>query len=91
MAGPATRYSLGVEIEVLVEPHKIRPPLKEKHALYYELLAKALRNRGLKAQHNDLTQAAWRSTNYNQWYITKDGSLGKPDNLSGSLFCHFLA
>lgn len=81
MAGPTPRYTLGVEIEVLVEPHKIRPPLHEKHALYYELLAKALRNRGLKAQHNDLTQREWRSSNYNEWYITKDGSLGNPDNL----------
>ncbi len=84
MPGPAPRYSLGVEIEVVVEPHKIREPLWEQHALYYEKLAKALRNRDLRAQHNDLTQTReWRSTNYDEWYITRDGSLGNYDNLSG--------
>lgn len=79
------QYSFGVEIEVLVEPHKIRPPLntREKHALYYEKLAKALRNRGLRAQHNDLTQTGqWRSTDYTQWFITRDGSLPSSENLS---------
>ncbi|KAK4213458.1 putative amidoligase enzyme-domain-containing protein [Rhypophila decipiens] len=76
MAGPTPQYSLGVEIEMVSKPHKIRDNLGEKHALYYGKLAKALRNRGLQAAHNDLTQQRWRSTDYNKWYITKDGSLG---------------
>lgn len=77
-----TDYHFGVEIEVIVEPHKIRPPLREKHALYYEKLAAALRNRGLKAKADSL-QAGYskRPEHYDKWWITKDGSLGSPENL----------
>lgn len=80
-----TDYHFGVEIEVIVEPHKIRPPLREKHALYYEKLAAALRNRGLKAKADSL-QAGYskRPEHYDKWWITKDGSLGSPENMSES-------
>ncbi|KAK4151970.1 putative amidoligase [Chaetomidium leptoderma] len=70
-----TNYSIGVEIEVCVEPHKVRPPLSDKHALYYEKLAAALRNRGLKAKANDLQSYRKYPDNYRRWWITRDGSL----------------
>ncbi|KAI0420541.1 putative amidoligase enzyme-domain-containing protein [Xylaria grammica] len=75
-------YHFGIEIEVRVEPHKIRPPLSEKHALYYEKLAAALRNRGLKAKADDLTGTYHKHPeHYDKWYVTKDGSLGNPQDL----------
>jgi hypothetical protein len=76
-------YSLGIEIEVCAEPHKIRPPLREKHALYYEKLAAALRNRGLKARANDLQEPGRKyPDNYTRWWITKDISLKGTDKTS---------
>ncbi|TGJ80069.1 hypothetical protein E0Z10_g8703 [Xylaria hypoxylon] len=75
-------YYFGVEIEVRVKPHKIRNPLSEKHALYYEKLAAALRNRGLKATADDLTGGYGKHPeHYDKWWITKDGSLGNPEAL----------
>ncbi|KAI0440169.1 putative amidoligase enzyme-domain-containing protein [Xylaria telfairii] len=77
-----TNYHFGVEIEVRVEPHKIRSPLSEKHALYYEKLAAALRKRGLNAKADDLTGRYQKHPeHYDKWYVTKDGSLGNPENL----------
>lgn len=76
-------YHFGVEIEVRVEPHKIRHPLSEKHALYYEKLAAALRNRGLQARADDLQgRYGKHPEHYDKWWITKDGSLGHPETLS---------
>ncbi|KAI1740849.1 putative amidoligase enzyme-domain-containing protein [Xylaria scruposa] len=75
-------YHFGVEIEVCVEPHKIRNPLSEKHALYYEKLAAALRNRRLNAKADDLTSTYVKHPeHYDKWWITKDGSLGNPEGL----------
>ncbi|KAI0481569.1 putative amidoligase enzyme-domain-containing protein [Xylaria cf. heliscus] len=75
-------YHFGVEIEVRVKPHKIRNPLSEKHALYYEKLAAALRNRGLKARADDLQgRYGKHPEHYDKWWITKDGSLGDPEQL----------
>ncbi|KAI1116789.1 putative amidoligase enzyme-domain-containing protein [Nemania sp. NC0429] len=75
-------YHFGIEIEVRAEPHKIRHPLSEKHALYYEKLAAALRNRGLKAQADDLQgRYGKHPEHYDKWWITKDGSLGHPETL----------
>ncbi|KAF5532982.1 swim zinc finger domain-containing protein [Fusarium mexicanum] len=70
-------YHFGIEIEVIVEPHKIRTPLSTKHALYYSKLAASLRKRGLKAKADDLQQGYnKRPEHYDKWWITKDGSLG---------------
>lgn len=74
-------YSLGVEIEMRAAPHTVRHPLSEKHALYYEKLAAALRNRGLKAKADNLQGIRRDPENYDAWWITKDGSLGAPDQL----------
>ncbi|KAI8951760.1 putative amidoligase enzyme-domain-containing protein [Xylaria longipes] len=75
-------YHFGVEIEVCVKPHKIRNPLSEKHALYYEKLAAALRNRGLNAKADDLTGGySKHPEHYGKWWITRDGSLGNPETL----------
>lgn len=76
-------YHFGIEIEVRLVPHKIRAPLSEKHALYYGKLAAALRNRGLKAVADDL-QGDYRKhpEHYHKWFVTKDGSLGTPQDLS---------
>lgn len=78
-------YSLGVEIEMRAAPHTVRHPLSEKHALYYEKLAAALRNRGLKAKADNLQGIRRDPENYDAWWITKDGSLGAPDQLSKTL------
>lgn len=85
MTTASPSYTLGVEIEVRVEPHTVRPPLHEKHALYYEKLAAALRRRGLRPKANDLQGGVWRSKNYTEWWITRDGSLGTPANLSEAM------
>ncbi|KAI3332879.1 putative amidoligase enzyme-domain-containing protein [Ustulina deusta] len=77
-----TDYHFGIEIEVRAKPHKIRNPLSEKHALYYEKLAAALRNRGLNAKADDLTgRYGKHPEHYDKWWITKDGSLGNPEEL----------
>ncbi|KAI1417909.1 putative amidoligase [Hypoxylon sp. FL1857] len=77
-----TDYFFGIEIEVRVNPHTVRNPLQEKHALYYEKLAAALRNRGLKSKADDLQHRHIRHPeHYDKWWITKDGSLGNPENL----------
>jgi hypothetical protein len=70
-------YHFGIEIEVIVGPHKVRTPLSSKHALYYGKLAASLRKRGLKAKADDLQQGyTKRPEHYDKWWITKDGSLG---------------
>ncbi|KAI3324707.1 putative amidoligase enzyme-domain-containing protein [Xylariaceae sp. AK1471] len=75
-------YHFGVEIEVLVKPHKIRNPLSYKHALYYEKLAAALRNRGLKAKADNLLgNYGKHPEHYDKWWITKDSSLGEHETL----------
>lgn len=76
-----TSWTFGIEIEILAEPHKIRNPLE--FPLYYEKLAVALRGRNLNAEADDL-QSAYRkhSEHFDKWWITRDGSLGKIDDLS---------
>ncbi|KAI1749938.1 hypothetical protein F4782DRAFT_533020 [Xylaria castorea] len=75
-------YRFGVEIEVCVKPHKIRNPLSEKYALYYEKLAAALRHRKLNAKADDLmSRFGKHPEHYDKWWITKDGSLGNPETL----------
>lgn len=70
-------YHFGIEIEVIVEPHKVRPELNTLHALYYGKLAASLRKRGLKAKSDDLqSRYGKRPEHYDKWWITKDGSLG---------------
>ncbi len=78
-------YTIGIEIEVHVEPHKVRQPLHEKHALYYEKLAAALRNRGLRAKANNLQNNAKYPDSYQAWWITRDSSLGTPEGLSKTI------
>lgn len=73
-------YSIGIEIEVCAEPHTIRPPLSDKHALYYEKLAAALRKRHLKAKANEGNRKYPDS--YDQWWITRDSSLHAHQNTS---------
>ena len=79
-------YFFGIEIEMRAKPHKVRPPLKEKHVLYYNKLAAALRNRGLKALADDLQSTYTKHPeHYDKWWITKDGTLGKPEDMSECL------
>jgi hypothetical protein len=69
----------GVEIEMIVEPHTVRDPLKPE--VYYRKLEAALRKRGLKALADTLTERYRKHPeHYNKWWITKDGSLGKPSH-----------
>ncbi|KAK4968957.1 hypothetical protein LTR42_009236 [Elasticomyces elasticus] len=74
----APYYSFGIELEMIVDPHKVRSPLKR--ALYYEKLAKSLRARGLKAQFDDCTgDYRKHAEQYDKgWWIGRDGSLGDP-------------
>ena len=83
-------YSMGIEIEMRMKPHKIREPLIEKHALYYEKLAAALRNRGLRAKANDLSGGPRYTDSYDKWWITRDGSLGNPEGLSKGIIIVYL-
>jgi hypothetical protein len=67
----------GVEIEAIVEPHRVREPLS--HSFYFERLAQALRKRNLNARADQLNgDYRKHSEHYDKWWITKDGSLGKP-------------
>jgi hypothetical protein len=70
-------YHFGIEIEVIAEPHKVRHPLIAW--VYYERLAAALEFQGLTALA-DRNQGRYRKhrEHYDKWWITKDGSLGKP-------------
>jgi hypothetical protein len=72
-------YTFVVDIEALAEPHKIRPPLRENHALYHGKLAAALRNRGLEANAADDSNTR-RPDGDNGWWITRNSSLGVPPN-----------
>lgn len=76
-------YTFAVDIEALAEPHKIRPPLREKHALYHGKLAAALRNRGLEANAADDSNPR-RPDGDNGWWISRNSSLGVPSNTSMS-------
>lgn len=74
-----TDFHFGIEIEVIVAPHKVRYPLEEYHALYYGKLAASLRKRGLRAEADNLREGyGKRPEHYDKWWITKDGSLGDP-------------
>ncbi|KAH6849763.1 hypothetical protein B0I37DRAFT_369792 [Chaetomium sp. MPI-CAGE-AT-0009] len=70
-------YTFAVDIEARAEPHKIRSPLHEKHALYHGKLAAALRNRGLEANAAD-NSSSRRADGDNGWWITSNSSLGVP-------------
>lgn len=83
-------YTFAVDIEARAEPHKVRPPLHEKHALYHGKLAAALRNRGLEANAADDSNSR-RPDGDNGWWITRNGSLGVPLDTSMSkpgYLCH---
>jgi len=70
-------YCFGVEIEVIVKPHKIQHPLDR--ASYYGKLASALRRRRLEARADKLDgDYMKRPEHYDKWWITKDGSLSGP-------------
>lgn len=70
-------YHMGVEIELIADPHKIRHPLKRW--VYYEKLAASLQYHGLDAVADDLKHKYRKhSEHYDKWFITKDGSLGDP-------------
>ena len=73
----ADYFFFGVEIELIAEPHKVRHPLKRW--VYYEKLATSLRHYSLDAVADDL-QENYRKhrEHYDKWFITKDGSLGRP-------------
>lgn len=68
----------GVEIEAIVEPHKVRDRL-DRH-LYYLKLAAALKKRGLSAHAETRGQNYQKHPEYyeSSWWITRDGSLGNP-------------
>ena len=77
------QYTFGVEIEAILEPHKIRSlHRKESMVLYFDKLKQALSKRGLEAKADDLSERyRKRPEHYNKWWITKDGSLKNiPDN-----------
>jgi hypothetical protein len=75
-------FGFGIEIEAVVKPWKIRPNWRGFPQEYYEILAKALRNRGLKAIADRLNTdyQAQHPEHYNKWFITKDGSLQPEGN-----------
>ncbi len=68
----------GVEIEVIVKPHKVRSPLDP--ALYYQKLAASLQKRGQQARADKLDEQRYRKypEHYDKLWITRDGSLGHP-------------
>lgn len=85
-----TFYYFGVEIEVIVEPHNkqqpVRAPVKDDLDLWYDKIAKALRNRKGCDQKPLKATAESRRTQYREtrdrhltWWITWDGSLIAPD------------
>jgi hypothetical protein len=72
-------FFIGVEIELIAEPHKIRHPLRRR--VYYEKLATSLRYYDLKAKADDLKHKYRKHReHYDKWFITKDGSLGDPSH-----------
>lgn len=71
-------FYFGVEIELISEPHEVRYPLDRR--FYYEKLAKSLRSHGLDAKADSLEEKYRKhSEHYDKWFLTQDGSLGKPD------------
>ncbi|KAL9562338.1 hypothetical protein ACKAV7_013421 [Fusarium commune] len=75
-------YHFGIEIEVIVGPHKVRLPLSTKHALYYGKLAASLRKRGLKAKADDLKQGyTKRPEHYDKCHIHASKGLNQTFSL----------
>jgi hypothetical protein len=74
---PSQKFNFGLEVEVVVEPWKVRPEWANRPQEYYERLALALRNRKLKAIADTLTDryCAQHPQHYDKWFITRDGSL----------------
>ncbi|KAJ6015344.1 amidoligase [Penicillium herquei] len=84
-----TFYYFGVEIEVIVEPHNkqqpVQFPVSRELDLWYEKIAKAMRNRKGCNQLPLKVTAESRRANYRgtenrheKWWITWDGSLVHP-------------
>ena len=73
-------YQFGIEIEMIADPHKIRDPLDR--SVYYERLAQALRNSGVRARADDCRgQYRKHTEEYSRgWWITRDGSLASPSH-----------
>ena len=74
---PVQKFGFGIEIEAVVEPWKVRPEWSNRPQEYFERLAQALRNRGLKAAADSLNSSyrPQHPEHYNKWFITPDGSL----------------
>lgn len=84
-----TFYYFGVEIEVVVEPHNkkqpVPAPVSQHLDLWYDKIAKAMRNRNgcdqrpLKAiAEPRRTEYRGRTDRHTYWWITWDGSLISP-------------
>ncbi len=72
-----TPFGFGIEIEAVGQPWKVRPEWSNKPQEYYQRLALALSNRGLRALADRLDSGyqAQHPEHYNKWFITRDGSL----------------
>ncbi|KAK4213460.1 swim zinc finger domain-containing protein [Rhypophila decipiens] len=77
----ASSYSFGIEIELIAEPRHVSGPHRHRRAVLYEDLASAIRFQGSYADADTL-QERYRKhpEHYNKWWITKDGSLGNPED-----------
>lgn len=73
-------YRFGIEIELISAPHKVRSPLVPIQ--YYDLFARALRKRGLRAEADTLVHGYRKHVEQYEkgWWITRDSSLGSPDH-----------
>ncbi|TDZ54330.1 hypothetical protein CTRI78_v006382 [Colletotrichum trifolii] len=67
----------GVEIELIASPRFLYLP--HTRAVYYQQLAQALKQRRLRAAADSLVSYCKHPEHYDKWWITKDGSLGKPE------------
>jgi len=76
------KFGFGIEIEAVVTPWKIREEWHNMPQEYYEILAKALKNRRLNAVADRLNTGyqAQHPEHYNKWFITRDGSLRAEGN-----------
>jgi hypothetical protein len=71
-------FSFGVEIEVIAEPRELFIPAWTA-SQYYAQLADCLRDKDLNAVADPLCDGHRKHPeHYDKWFITKDGSLGRP-------------
>lgn len=73
----AKQYNFGIEIEAIVKPYGNAESFTNVD--WYRQLAQKLRNRGIKAAHDDNSRYSKHPEYYGgKWFVTRDGSLKRP-------------